>query len=227
MADHAAAAAKMKQYLEFVLDKAKDPNSIPRVIKGRVMEHVDCNITYHAVQADGMDVWLRAGNDPHSCTATAAALAHWLSPPEGGIPRTLSAFDPQMCPLMRPLMHASEALHASGGKPTLLVFHTAPHKFAVLCCGGRAALLHSNQDDTGGGRKFTLLEHLDGESNTQLHMTVDEATRMCSELARAAGDTDKHEQVFNKHFGAPFVKGHPDDYWFVALPAKLPSPTSS
>lgn len=206
--------------MAFLHVQAGQASNVPLAIRGRVMQHVECNNTYHSVGPDKQDVWLHAGLDPHSCTATAAALAHWLSPPAAGAPpRSLGELARQSS--SRPLADAAAAVarHAPGGKPPeLFVFHAAPHKFAVLCCGGQAALLHSNQDDTRGGLRFTLQQHLDGGSRTRLNMTVDEAASMCRNLALAVCDSDLHRAVFNEYFGAPFCRGTSDSYWFVALP---------
>ncbi|GFR39909.1 hypothetical protein Agub_g414 [Astrephomene gubernaculifera] len=107
------------------------------------------------------------------------------------------------------------------GSAQLFLFSTAPHKFCVLCCDGKAALLHSNQDGTRGGKKFTLAEHLDGCSGTSVLMTVDEAVEMCRQLTAAVSGTAEHEAVFKSYFGSSFCKGHSDDYWAVSLPVTV------
>ena len=224
----------MDAYLQFLSAKASSVENIPRRIRGRVMHLMSdiCPGVLHAIRHDGADMWMHAGQDDHSCTASAAALAFWLSPPASPVPaRTLAelaeehhavsfaelASDMAVASLVRPLFSPD----CSGTRATLLVFSTAPHKFAVLCVGGAdqqpcAVLLQSNQDDTRGGRRFTLSEWLRGGGG---RLTPVQLSEMIRQLASAAAGAADHEAVFGGYFGgARFKRGNISEYWVAPLP---------
>jgi hypothetical protein len=109
-----------------------------------------------------------------------------------------------------------QPLFSGGTKATLLVFSTAPHKFAVLRVGDSAVLLQSNQDDTRGGQRFTLSDWLRG---SRVSLTQEALSEMIRQLASAAVGVADHENVFAGYFGgARFKRGDIDDYWVALLP---------
>ena len=217
----------MNTYIQFLNTKASSVENVPHRIRGRVM-HLSSDVL-HASRPDGTSVWIHVGMDVHSCTASAAALAFWLSPPaSSSVPaRTLRelAVEHQAVRLdaltsnaavtslvVQPLFSGGD----SGTEATLLVFSTAPHKFAVLRVGDTAVLLQSNQDDTRGGQRFTLSDWLRGSS---VSLTQEALSEMIRQLASAAVGVADHESVFAGYFGgARFKRGDIDDYWVALLP---------
>lgn len=176
--------------------------------------------------ADGNAVPMAVGVSVDSCTSTAAAVAYWLSPPADGQPRDLSELalehgavplsslgsDAAVAELLRPAM---------GAEARLLVFSTAPHKFAVLCCGGRAVLIQSNQDDTRGGRRFTLADWL---ASAVPLWSMEQLSAFIRRLGDAATGAADHQEVCAEYFGgARFVRGEPSSYWVVSLPVSAPA----
>lgn len=214
MASSAGQEVHIEKYLALL--KCKTAEDIPYCIRSRVMERMapHCYNVHHTVDCNGVDHWMRAGCDVNSCTTTAAAVVHWLSPHPTGLPRTLSEL-PDRKPLTDFLATtAVDELLAVGR--ALYVFHTPGHKFVVLRVNEKAALLHSNQDDTRGGRKFTLKQFLDNDVG--LSITIPFLTSMLINLAAAAAGIVPHEGVFWQYFRSRFKRGDKSDYWLVVLP---------
>ncbi len=158
--------------------------------------------------------------------STAAALAVWLSPPSDGRALTLSELKSQhtaipLTSLVSDVAIAELLQPAAGYEAFLLVFSTAPHKFAVLCCGQQSVLLHSNQDDTRGGRRFTLLKWL---AAPIARWTPAQLSFFIRRLAAATTGAADHSVVFAQYFGrCQFVRGNASDYWpVVPWVVKLP-----
>jgi hypothetical protein len=222
---------RMDAYLQFLTKKASSVDNTPHRIRGRVMHVFDlCPVMLHASHPDGTDVWLHAGMDVHSCTASAATIAFWLSPPAPPVPaRTLPelaadhravglatlASDAAVAALVQPLFAEGRGDAVFGKAATLLVFSTAPHKFAVLCVDNTAVLLQSNQDDTRGGKRFTLSEWLRGSPR---RLSPAQLSEMIRQLASAAIGVADHEAVFTTYFGGAFKRGDVSEYWVARIP---------
>ena len=114
---------------------------------------------------------------------------------------------------------------ASVDSPRVFVVSTPPHKFSVAFLGDVAALLHSNQDDTREGYKFTLAQHLSGSGPKEAKMTRSEAIQLLLDVCGAACGKKRHEDVFRTHFGSSFKRGNDVDYWAVSLPITAVWPT--
>jgi hypothetical protein len=228
-----SAAADMSHGIDRILAflETQDPKSIPKRIQGRIMsESLHCQTTF-AYEGINETCYLYTGLDPNSCTSTAAAVAHWLCRLQGETALTLGElrshpelkFHPEsMGSIELSALVSEESLKSflakSSSSAQLLVFSTAPHKFAVVCMGGRAALLHSNQDDTLLGiKKFSLQQYL---SAGCVIMEWPEFAIMVNKLAAAVEDESRHRIVFKELFGIPFARGNPEDYWVVALPIR-------
>jgi hypothetical protein len=98
---------------------------------------------------------------------------------------------------------------------TLFVFHTPHHKFAVLCVGTEACLLHSNQDlFTWGGQAFTLAEYLADDRNIT-KMSTAQLRCFFSDLARVVREPRESAAIFYTYFNIRFRAGAADDYWFT------------
>jgi hypothetical protein len=235
-------------FLATLRERAEDPAFIPCSIQGQVMVHFTSLVLplpfvgHNKMGAVAIaNAPYYTGRDSHSCTSTAAGLAHFLAPPPpapaGRTPRTLSKLyeeasardvalfsDANAAPELVRRVLDEDAL-------TLLVFSTAPHKFTVLCGRALAAgalLLHSNQDDTRGGRRFTLAQHLRDASQTPLHLAPAEVLELTRRIEAAVCGAACHEEVFAAFCGgARFRRGHPSDYWVVALPVTLDVPTTT
>jgi hypothetical protein len=208
----------MDALLRRLRELASDPENVPREIRGRVMRRMEDVTPSELMVGDGFIV--PVGYDVHSCTASVAALAYWLT---GGKPRSLSqlrhtntavdlaslASDEAIAAFLQPIINLEEQQH-------LLAFHTPHHKFAVLCVGREAALVHSNQDDTRGGRRFTLSEWL---AHPQRIMTHDQLTSFIRCLALASSGVVDHEATFAEFFGGcRFRRGNAEDYWVALIP---------
>jgi len=216
----------MDAYLQFLTNKASSVDNTPHRIRGRVMHLFDlCPVMLHASHPD---VWVHTGMDVHSSTASAATIAFWLSPPAPPVPaRTLTelaaehravglatyasdASDAAVAALVQPLF-----AEGRGKAATLLVFSTAPHKFAVLCVDNTAVLLQSNQDDTRGGMRFTLSEWLRGSPR---RLSPAQLSEMIRQLASSAIGVADHEAVFSTYFGGAFKRGDVSEYWVARIP---------
>ena len=225
---------RMNAYIQFLTTKASNVENVPHRIRGRVM-HLSSDLSpsmLHASLPDGTDVCMHVGLDAHSCTASAAAMAFWLSPPASlSVPaRTLRELavehksvrldsltsDAEVSSMVvQPLFSGGDG----GTDATLLVVSTAPHKFAVLRVGDAAMLLQSNQDDTRGGQCFTLSDWLRGGG---VRLTPEALSEMIRQLASAAVGVADHESVFSGFFGgARFKRGDIDDYWVTLLPVTM------
>lgn len=219
--------AKLEAYLAYL--RCKDPHrDIPVQIRGEVTTSV-AQRCFHLTCSNGLESLIFAGRDAHSCTSTTAAVAHWLSPDPTGAARTLSDIKHQAGARAVALgcLASDQAvadLIGQGGTK-LMVFSTAPHKFAVLCVENEPpALLHSNQDDTRGGHRFLLQEHLASNgfgASGLLYMTHEQLTEMIRQLGAATIGTADHAAVFQAYFGSPFARGNSDDYWVVVLPVTV------
>lgn len=216
---------RMHAYIQFLTTKASSVENVPHRIRGRVMPSDLSPSVLHATRPDGTSIWMHVGMDVHSCTASAAALAFWLSPPVSSVPaRTLRELAVEHHAVRLDALTSNAAvtslvvqpLFSGSTEATLLVFSTAPHKFAVLRVGDTAVLLQSNQDDTRGGQCFTLSDWLRGSS---VRLTQEALSEMIRQLASAAVGHADHESVFAGYFGgARFKRGDIDDYWVVLLP---------
>ena len=196
--------------------RGKHETDVPENVRGRLMETMaDTYSTVLACPSHTRTRWLHAGCDSHSCTSTAAALAHWLNLPSARA-RTLSELSTLEGRVFLPQLSldcnaVSLLLKSMGGASTLYVFYTPNHKFCVLRVGDQVALLHSNQDATSGGQRFTLQQHL--TSDAAEPRTVEWLNMLILNLAAAAVGLTDHEAVCNMYFGASFRRGSKDDYW--------------
>ena len=223
----------MESWLRLIAEKAASIENIPLRIRGKVIRGADDSPRVLSARANSL---VYVGQDPHSCTSTVAAIAWWVSQKSGGTahPQPLSLTelshahprvnlstlntDVAVASFLNPIASStSDTMH-------LLVFHTPNHKFAVLCSGGalegRGVLLHSNQDDTRGGSRFTLADWL---SKAPSPKSLVQLARMIHELALSATDhAADHEAVFQTLFGSRFKRGHVDDYWVLLVALKAP-----
>ena len=215
----------MEAFLQVLAKCASDPTNIPPRIRGRVMHHFAdiCPSRLVCRQQHESEFCLHVGLYPDSCTATAAAVAFWLCPPEDGVPKTLPelrkdetylellASDVQIAKFLQPVFGDSCAW--------LLVFSTTAHKFTFLCVGHEAALIQSNQDDTRGGHRFTLSEWL---ATPPKRWRPSELSFFIRHLAEATNGNTSHEAFCDEHFdGAKFKRGEKSSYWVVKMPVTL------
>lgn len=225
----------MESWLRLIAEKATSIENIPHRIRGKVIHGDDDSPRVLSARSKlslsppYVDVYV--GQDPHSCTSTAAAIAWWLSPRQTDRPLYLSELshahprvnlstlntDVAVASFMSPIASStSDTMH-------LMVFHTPHHKFTVLCSGGaldgRGVLLHSNQDDTRGGCRFTLADWL---SKAPRPKSYAQLAHMIHELALSATGIADHEAVFQTLFGSRFKKGNIDDYWVLLIALEAP-----
>ena len=198
----------MDDYLTFL--RTKTSSDVPINIRGRVMTGMAPHSYNVHMPTYGPVVWFHTGLDVNSCTSTAAAVAYWLSASPSAT--TVSGL-PGRVPLSS-LQSTSAVTDLLQQQRQLLVFSTPSHKFAVLHVGDEAVLLHSNQDDILGGKKFTLQQYLSGDVP---RMTPAWLAMMILNLAAAATGTVDHESIFRMYIGVPFRRGLPTDYWLVPL----------
>lgn len=220
----------MDELLSHLRFLASDPANVPARIRGTVMARMTgcCPEVLVARRANGQTLHVRVGCFVDSCTATAAAVAFWLSPPSDGKARHLPELEREhtAAPLASLASESaiSELLQPAldlPDQPWLLVFSTGPHKFAVLCCGQGAVLIHSNQDDTRGGKRFTLADWLAGGPP---RWSIQQLSAFIRRLADAVTGAADHQEVCGEYFGgARFVRGEASSYWVVVLPVTAQS----
>ena len=193
----------MDAYIEFL--RNKDVSSLPARFIGKVLQNYEG--VYNSVYVDaesGRVVY--AGLAPTSCTSTVAALMLWLC----GAEQTLSE-EPRQG--RRPFEDLADLSLPSDN--TLFVFHTPHHKFAILCVGSEACLLHSNQDTfTAGGQAFTLAEYLADDRNIT-KMSMAQLRHFLGDLIRVVRESQESAAIFYRYFNIRFNAGSKDDYWFT------------
>ena len=174
-------------------------NDIPARIQGETLPG-HCSRSSVA-STDGTTV-IYAGLDPNSCTSTVAALMFWLCGREWHVSDI-------------PLDERRDFSHlATLATDHLLAVHTPHHKFAILCVGSHACVLHSNQDSfTTGARAFSLWDHL----RRITYMDPAELHAFLAQLQTAPDISGVLGSLLGKHF-KHFKQGHPRDYWFAVLP---------
>ena len=206
----------LREILQYITIKALNEDNIPHRIRGRVMHlFSECPSVLISTTNGRMHV----GQDKHSCTTSAAALAFWLTHSARTLHELAAVHSTREVSFSTLTSDEAVTSLIQSNDNSLFVFSTRHHKFTVLRIGTEAVLLQSNQDDTRGGHRFTLSEWIQGGDG---HMSLDALAVMIRQLALAAVGKVDHESVFATYFGgARFKRGDIDDYWVIVLPITL------
>jgi hypothetical protein len=207
----------MDGYLEMIRSRSADPhNTVPERIRGeglspRFSQH------YCRTYSPNPPFIFHAGSFVNSCTATVAALAHWLTGMTGKAETVEELLQYEGHPFSELGAVLAERMLPSA-PDALVVFSMPMHKFALLIVCGEAVLLHSNQfgeaesgDRSRAARTFTLHEYLAVKPK---RMDAEEVNAFVSSLQRALVDADDHMDICGKLFDVRFKRGHRDEYKF-------------
>lgn len=177
--------------------KQRRPDDVPMRLQGQAMSPNEAPawVSSHTTHVP-------AGRDPDSCTATVAALMHWLC-----------GLDMHVCEIPRGSRRPISSLPDQFEEGTLTAVYTPHHRFAVLQIDDKAALLHSNSDDyTYGSRRFSLRSHL----QTLRVWNVGELKAVLGILREFPRD-----DVMPRLFGIMWRGGHPDDWWWTSFRVRM------
>jgi len=129
----------MELIIEHLLHKSRDPESVPRYMRGMITVTHACPAPW-----DLMDIPVHSAANGTHCSKTAEWVAYWLTDVARFLPEVLQAGVP-----------LSSFVFPPSTTPHLLVFDIIAHKFAVVVRGSECILLQSDVGVDGSGYSLT------------------------------------------------------------------------